>query len=93
MRKDVAAVAAATADDYVQIDADGDVLDKAAALERINSSYARLQSNPMYEMVVRVYGDTSVLTRRGSPRGTIDGRPATALRYTRVYVKQTGVGR
>jgi ketosteroid isomerase-like protein len=88
--KDVAAVAAATADDYMQIDADGNVLDKAAALERIKSSYARLQSNPVDEMVVRVYGNTAVLTGRGTPRGTIDGKSAYALRYTRVYVKRDG---
>jgi hypothetical protein len=40
--KDLNVFNSATAEDYVQIDFDGIVLDKAATLERIKSSYAQL---------------------------------------------------
>lgn len=43
VRKDVAWVAAATADEYVQIDWEGKVLDKKAMLARIGSSNIQLQ--------------------------------------------------
>ena len=42
VRKDVDAIAAVTADDYVMIDFDGQVRNKAATLERIKSSEIQL---------------------------------------------------
>jgi ketosteroid isomerase-like protein len=89
VRKDVDAVSRATADDYMQIDSDGHVLDKAATLQRIRSSYAQLQANPVDDMVVRLYGSVAILTARATPKGTIDGKSALSpIRYTRVYVKR-----
>jgi hypothetical protein len=38
VRKDVEAIAAATADEYLQIDFNGDIRDKSAAMQRIKSS-------------------------------------------------------
>jgi len=90
VRKDVEAISLATADDYIQIDSDGRVLDKAATLQRIRSSYARLQANPVDDMVVRIYGTTAVVTARANPEGTINGKPTPPIRYTRVYVKRGG---
>lgn len=91
VRKDIEAVSAATADDYIQIDVDGKVLDKPATLERIKSSYAQLLSNPVDDMVVRIYGNTAVLTARARPKGILDGKEFSgAVRYTRVYVKRGG---
>ena len=88
LRKDVEAVSRATADDYMQIDADGNVLSKAAAMARIKSNYAKLRDNPVSEMVVRIYGDTAILTGLGRPQGTIDGKASVPIRYTRVYVRR-----
>ena len=92
VRKDIEAVSAATAEDYLQIDLDGNVLDKAATLQRIKSSFAQLQSNPVDDkMVVRIYGDTAVITGRAAPKGTINGTEFVgAIRYSRVYVKRGG---
>src|SRR5882757_8568798 len=56
VRKDVAAISAVTGEDYVQIDLDGNVRDKAAALQRIESTGIQLQSNAVDQMVVRIYG-------------------------------------
>jgi ketosteroid isomerase-like protein len=89
VRKDVGAVAAATAEDYLQIDLDGKVLDKQ--LQRIASSEFLLQSNTLDDMIVRVFGETAVVTGRSTPKGTRNGKIIeTPTRYTRVYRKKDG---
>jgi hypothetical protein len=70
VRKDVAKIAAATADEYLQIDFNGDIRDKSAAMERIKSSVFQLQSNSLDE---RSFGSSA--TRPSSQRG----RPQKAL--------------
>ena len=91
VRKDVDAIAAATADDYVQIDFDGTVRNKTEAMSRIRSSAIQLQANVVDDMLVRIYGDTAVVSGRATPKGTLNGRDYTApMRYSRVYVKRDG---
>jgi len=91
VRKDVEAIAAATADEYLQIDFDGNVRDKAAAMRRIKSSAFQLRSNSLDEMVVRIFGNTAVVTARSTPKGTLNGKDfGQPLRYSRVYVKRDG---
>jgi ketosteroid isomerase-like protein len=91
VRKDIAFIDAATAAEYVQIDWDGKVLDKAATLARIKSSNIQLQSNTIDEINVRVYGDTAVVHGLATRKGTMDGKDiSTAVRYTRVYVNREG---
>jgi ketosteroid isomerase-like protein len=90
LRKDVAALESTTADDYVQIDMAGNVRDKATQMKRIASSEVTMDSNALDEMVVRVYGDTAVVTGRATAVGTIRGEAYPPIRYTRVYVKRDG---
>jgi hypothetical protein len=90
VRKDVAAIAAATDEDYMQIDLDGVVRDKAAAMQRIASSEIQLQSNTVDEMRVRIYGDTAVVTSRATPAGMINGKAFPQIRGCKVYVKRAG---
>jgi ketosteroid isomerase-like protein len=91
VRKDIAYVEAATADEYVQIDWDGKVLDKAAMLARIKSSNIQLQSNKLDEINVNVYGNTAVVHGLATRKGTMDGKDiSTSIRYTRVYVNRDG---
>ena len=90
LRKDVAALESTTADDYVQIDMAGNVRDKATQMKRIASSEVKMDSNTLDDMVVRVYGDTAVVTGRATAVGTIRGVPYPPIRYTRVYVKRDG---
>jgi len=91
VRKDIDYVAAATADEYVQIDWEGNVLDKTATLSRIKSNNIQLQSNTLDEVSVRVYGDTAVVTGLATRRGFMDGKDiSTGVRYTRVYIKRDG---
>lgn len=81
----------ATAEDYVQIDFDGKVLDKSATLLRIKSSEIQLQSNSLDDMVVRIFGNTAVVTARATPMGTVSGKDfGGPVRYSRVYVKRDG---
>jgi ketosteroid isomerase-like protein len=91
LRKDIDTISLATAEDYIQIDSEGNMLNRAATLERIRSSFAQLQAMPVDDMVVRLYGDVAILTARATPKGTIDGSETVApIRYTRVYVKRDG---
>jgi ketosteroid isomerase-like protein len=90
VRKDVAVIAAVTAEDYVQIDLDGNVRDKAAALRRIESTGIQLRSNSVDQMVVRIFGDTALVTGRSTPKGIIDGKDFPPIRYSRLYVKRKG---
>jgi uncharacterized protein (TIGR02246 family) len=92
LRRDVDGFAAAAGDDYLQIEIDGNVSNKAATLSRMRASAAQLQSNPVDEMQVRVYGNTAVVTARARPTGVLAGKEfKRSLRYTRVYVKREGV--
>ncbi len=88
LRKDVAALEATTADDYLQIDMAGNVRDKATQMKRIASSEVKMDSNTLDDVVVRVYGETAVVTGRATAVGTIRGEPYPRIRYTRVYVKR-----
>jgi ketosteroid isomerase-like protein len=90
VRKDVSAIAAFTGEDYMQIDLDGNVRDKAAALRRIESTGIQLRSNSVDEMVVRIFGNTALVTGRSNPKGVIDGKEFPPIRYSRVYVKREG---
>jgi ketosteroid isomerase-like protein len=88
LRKDVAALEATTADDYLQLDMNGNVRDKVTQMKRIGSSEVTMDSNTLDDVVVRVYGETAVVTGRATAVGTIRGEPYPRIRYTRVYVKQ-----
>ena len=89
VQKDIDSIAAVTAEDYVNIDFDGQLRNKNETLERIRSSEIQLKSNTLDEIQVRIYGDTAVVTGRATPKGTINGKDfGTPIRYSRVYVKK-----
>lgn len=90
LRKDVAAIDAATAEDYVQIDMSGNIRDKATQMKRLGSSEVNMTSNTLDEVAIRVYGDTAVVTGRATAVGTIRGEPYPRIRFTRIYVKRDG---
>ena len=88
LRKDVVALEATTSDDYLQIDMAGNLRDKATQMKRIASSEVKMESNTLDDMVVRVYGETAVVTGRATAVGTIRGEPYPCIRFTRIYVRQ-----
>jgi ketosteroid isomerase-like protein len=91
VRKDVEAIAAVTADDYFQIDWNGQILNKAATLARIKSSEIRLQSNFLQDIDVRIHGDTAIVSGLATRKGSMNGEDVSgAVRYSRVYVNRDG---
>ena len=92
IRKDLAFYDSTTAPDYLQIDFNGQVLDKRTMLDRVKSSYAMLQSNEIDDEIVQVYGNTAILRARAQPRGTMNGKEfSDDRRYTRIYIERNGL--
>jgi ketosteroid isomerase-like protein len=91
VKGDVAMLEGLTADDYVLINANGQVSDKATTMNNIKTGNIKLTSNEVSDLKVRVYGDTAVVTGKSSAKGTIGGRELKApVMFTRVYVKKNG---
>ena len=91
VRKDVAFIDAATAEEYLQIDWAGRTLDKAAMLARIAGSNIRLQSNTADEIDVKVFGDTAIVTSTSTRKGVMDGQDISGtIRGCKVYIKRDG---
>lgn len=89
VRKDVAFIEAATADEYVQIDWTGKTLDKKAMLARIGGSDIKLQSNTVDQFDVKVYGNIAVVMVTATRKGVMDGKDISGtIRGTKIYVKR-----
>jgi ketosteroid isomerase-like protein len=91
VKADVATLEGLTSDDYILINANGQMSDKATTMGDIKSGRIKLTANEVSDMKVRVYGDTAVVTGKSSAQGTIGGRPLKGpVMFTRVYVKANG---
>ena len=91
VKADVATLEGMTADDYMLINANGQMSDKATTMNDIKTGSIKLTANEVSDMKVRVYGDTAVVTGKSSAKGTIRGRELKGpVMFTRVYVKKNG---
>jgi ketosteroid isomerase-like protein len=91
VKGDVAAIEAQTSDDYILINANGELSDKAKTMNNIKTGVIKLTANEVSDLRVRVYGDTAVVTGKSTAKGTIGGRELTGpVMFTRVYVKKGG---
>lgn len=91
VRKDRAAVEANMADDFRQIDGDGDVEDKASFLEGILSPKLVIHPYTVEDFDLRLYGDVALLSGRTRMAGAYDGKPwSNHYRYVDVYVRRNG---
>jgi ketosteroid isomerase-like protein len=91
VKGDVAVLEGLTSDDYVLINANGQLSDKAQTMSNIKSGNIKLTANEVSDMKVRVYGDTAVVTGKSNAKGTIGGREVKGpMMFTRVYVKKNG---
>ncbi len=91
VRKDRAAVEANMADDFRQIDGDGDVEDKASFLEGILSPKLVIHPYTVEDFDVRLYGDVALLSGRTRMTGAYDGKPwSSHYRYVDVYARRNG---
>jgi ketosteroid isomerase-like protein len=79
------------AEDYVAITPLGTVTTKQDTVTARKSRQLRYDTIDVTDMVVRVYGDTAVVTARADVKGHQLGEDFSGpYRYTRVWVKKTG---
>ncbi len=79
------------AEDYVGITPLGQVATKQDVLRARKSGQLRYETIDVSEMVVRVYGDTAVVTARADVKGRQLGEDFSGpYRYTRVWVRRSG---
>lgn len=79
------------AEDYVAITPLGQVTTKKDALTARRSGQLRYDAINVTDMVVRIYGDTAVVTARADVRGHQLGEDFSGpYRYTRIWVRRSG---
>jgi ketosteroid isomerase-like protein len=79
------------AEDYVAITPLGQVTTKQDTVSARKSGQLRYDDINVTDMVVRVYGDTAVVTARADVKGHQLGEDFSGpYRYTRVWVRRTG---
>ncbi len=89
VRKDAGAAERLLADDYVFLQADGNVSDKAQNIAVIRDPAFVCQSLIAEDVKVRVYGDAAVLTGIVVMRASYRGRDVSGeFLYTDVWVKR-----
>jgi hypothetical protein len=79
------------AEDYVAITPLGQVVSKADTISARKSAQLRYDSIDITEMVVRLYGNTAVVTARADVKGQELGEEFSGpYRFTRVWVRRSG---
>ncbi len=79
------------AEDYVGITPLGQVSTKQDVLSARKSGQLRYDTIDITEMVVRVYGDTAIVTARADVKGHQLGEDFSGpYRYTRVWIRRAG---
>ena len=79
------------ADDYTAVHSDGKLTTKAQEIENCKSGALKHESMDVRERKIRVYGDTAVVIRLVSSKGTYGGKSFSAdSRVTEFWVKRKG---
>ena len=91
LRRDADFPQRALAEDYVGITPLGQVTTKQDTVSARKSRQLRYDTIDVTDMVVRIYGDTAVVTARADVKGHQLGEDFSGpYRYTRVWVRKTG---
>ncbi len=91
IHRDADFTARTLADDYVAITPLGQVATKQETVSARRSGQLRYESMNVSDMVVRLYGDTAVVTARADVKGHQLGEDFSGpYRYTRVWVRRNG---
>jgi ketosteroid isomerase-like protein len=92
LQRDIATLEKIWADDYVFVNAAGDVLTKTERLANVKSGATALDSiNEEENVTVRVYQNSAVVTSRVTLKGQYSGQPISGeYRSTLVWVKSPG---
>ena len=90
-KADTAALGRIWADDFTFTSSSGEIQTKAQRLAEIKSGELKFDSISMDDVQVRIYGDTAVVTSRGTVKGKRRGQDLTGQsRGMSVYVKKQG---
>jgi len=90
VRKDITALGHILSDDFILITATGTVRNKAQLIDSIKSTDLVVEPFETEDVIVRIYGDTAVLTGRFTQKGSYQGKSfSNQFRYTDVYVKMS----
>jgi ketosteroid isomerase-like protein len=92
LRRDAEFPLRTLAEDYVAITPLGQVTTKQETISARRSGQLRYEAMNVTDMVVRVYGDTAVVTARADVKGHQLGEDFSGpYRYTRVWVRRNGL--
>jgi ketosteroid isomerase-like protein len=88
---DAEAVGRFLADDWIVIDPDGNIIDKARFLGVIKSGALTHELMESNDIRLRIYGNTAIVTALTTTKGKYSGQAFTTReRATDVFVKQNG---
>jgi hypothetical protein len=91
LRRDAEFSQRTLADDYVAITPLGQVTTKKETITARRSGQLRYDAMNVTDMVVRIYGDTAVVTARADVKGHQLGEDFSGpYRYTRIWVRRSG---
>ena len=91
VRNDVEGIGRLVADDWVIIDPNGEIVDRARFLEVIKSGALTHEMMESEDFRVRIYGDSAVVTAVTRTKGKFMGEEfSTQERATDVFVKRNG---
>lgn len=91
MRRDASFTERTLADDYLGIGPLGQVTTKSETVTARKSAQLRYDSIDLSDLVVRLYGNTAIVTGRADVKGKDLGEDFSGpYRYTRVWVKRNG---
>ena len=91
VRKDRAAIEANMADDFRQIDGQGQVETKQSFVEDLVSADLVIAPYTVEDFDIRLYGDVALLCGRTRMTGSYQGKPFKShYRYIDIYVRRDG---
>ncbi len=91
LKADTAALGRLVADEFVEISRLGQIRTRADNIKDIASGDLKLTSVRYDSLVVRIYGEVTVLRGIADNTGTFRGIPFSGkIRYTRVFIRRDG---
>lgn len=88
---DAATLDRLTSDDYSFITLKGELRTKSEILQGFKSGSFKYESRQIFDLSVRVYDKTAVVTGRSVQKGVENGKDYSGdYRFTRVYVQEQG---
>ena len=91
VKNDLEGLGRLVTDDWIIIDPNGEIVDRARFFEVIKSGALTHETMESEDLRVRVYGDSAVVTGVTRAKGTFMGQPfSTRERATDVFVKREG---